>query len=355
MADIFDGLSGLTLNIEEATQDSDLIKVNPYLNPEVATVHGIQTGIQQDKYIPILGQLEDIGLVDPGTCGVNTYTGNFPVSEKTWTPKTISQRIPICADEIPAKLKFWRDEQKIIGRWDNISNPLKQYVLDLTGQAVSRAIIRIAEFGDTAAAVVGSGGYLTAGTTPGLFTMLSGMWKQIFTDGAGSGLIPRYTIDENAAVSKGLQMALASDRAYQTFAYLTENLAPEALSGNNIIQCTKTLWDNWVRYIEDKAGAYKPEIMQDGTSKYSFRGYTIKVRPDWDRLIRKYHDLGDTYYLPHRAIITDINNIPIGTRDTESFTALDAFYDKVTKKIYVDVAWNEDCKVLQEVNMAVAY
>lgn len=355
MADIFDGLSGLTLNIEEATQDSDLIKVNPYLNPDLTSVHGVQTGIQQDKYIPILGQLEDIGLVDPGTCGVNTYTGNFPVSEKTWTPKTISQRIPLCADEIPAKLKFWRDQQKIIGRWENISNPLKQYVLDLTGMAVSRAIIRIAEFGDTAGAVVGSGGYLTAGTTVGLFTMLDGMWKQIFTDGSGSALIPRHTIDENAAGTKAEQLDLGSTAAYDAFAYLTENLAPEALAGNNIIQCTKTLWDNWVRFIESKSGAYMPELMQDGMSKTTFRGYAIKVRTDWDRLIKKYHDLGTTYYLPHRALITDINNIPVGTRDTESFTSLDVFYDKKDKKIYVDVAWNEDCKVLQEVNMAVAY
>ncbi len=356
MADIFDGISGLTLNIEEATQDSDLIKVNPYLNPEVASVHGVQTGIRMDKYIPILGQLEDIGLADPGTCGVNTYTGNFPVSEKKWEPKTVSQRIPLCADEIPAKLKFWRDQQKIIGRWENIHKPLEQYVLDLTGLAVSRAIIRIAEFGDTAAAVVGSGGYLTAGTTVGLFSMLSGLWKQIFVDGAlGTPLVERYTITENSAGSKTEQMTLATTRAYDVFSALTEKLSPEALSGNNMIQCTKTLWDNWVKYIESLSGAYMPELLQDGMSKTQFRGYPIKVRADWDRLIKKYHDLGTTYYLPHRALITDINNMPVGTNDTESFNALDVFYDKVTKKVYIDVAWNEDCKLLQEVNMVVAY
>jgi hypothetical protein len=356
MADMFDGISGLTLNIQEATQDSDLIKVNPYLNPEIIAVHGVQTGIVMDKYIPILGQIEDIGLVDPGTCGVNTYTGNFPVSEKTWTPKTISQRIPLCVDDIPAKLKFWREQQKIIGRWENISKPLEQYVLDLAGLAVSRAIIRIAEFGDTAAALVANGGYITAGSTVGLFTMLSGMWKQIFVDGAlGTPLIPRYTITENSGGDKAAQLALAADRAYEVFAFLTEAIAPEALSGSNMIQCTKTLWDNWVRYIESKSGAYMPELLQDGMSKTQFRGYPIKVRPDWDRLIKKYHDLGTTYYFPHRALITDINNMPIGTNDTESFSALDVFYDKVSKKVYIDVAWNEDLKVLQEVNMVVAY
>jgi hypothetical protein len=356
MADMFDGISGLTLNIQEATQDSDLIKVNPYLSPEITSVHGVQTGVKMDKYIPILGQLEDIGRVDPGNCGVNTYDGSFPVSEKQWAPKLYSERIPLCVDDIPARLKFWRDQNVASKRWENIGKPLEQYILDLTGLAVTRAIIRIAEFGDTAAAVVGSGGYLTAGSTAALFTGQNGMWKQIFTDGAlPAPLIPRVEIDANAAATKALQLTLADDAAYQIFRKMTESMSPEAMANNNGFQVTKTLWNNWVAFIEGKAGAYKPELMQDGSSKNTFRGYPVIVRNDWDRLIKKYHDLGTTYYLPHRATFGDINNIPVGTSDTESFNALDVFYDKVTKKVYIDVAWMQDCKILLENNMVVAY
>jgi hypothetical protein len=313
------------------------------------------TGVKMDKYIPILGQLEDLGRVDPGNCGVNTFDGNFAVSQKQWTPKLYSERIPLCVDDIPQRLKFWRNENVASKRWENIGKPLEQYILDLTGLAVSRAIIRIAEFGDTAAEVVGSGGNFTAGTTLALFNAQNGMWKQIFTDGAGAQLIPRVTIDENAAATKAAQLVLADDAAYKIFMSLVQSMNPEAMGANNVIQCTKTLWDNWVGFIEGKAGAYKPELMQDGSSRSTFRGYNVVVRNDWDRLIKKYHDLGTTYYLPHRAIFTDINNIPIGTSDTESFNALDVFYDKVTKKVYIDVAWKQDMVVLQETNIVAAY
>jgi hypothetical protein len=90
-------------------------------------------------------------------------------------------------------------------------------------------------------------------------------------------------------------------------------------------------------------------------TKETFRGRPIIVRKDWDRMIRKYHDLGTTYYLPHRAILTDINNIPVGTSDTESFSSLDSFYWKKDKAHYTDVAWREDCKILQENSIVVAY
>lgn len=356
MADIFDSLAGLTLNTKEATEDSDLIKVNAYLNPEVSRVHGTQLGIIMDQYIPILGQFEDIGKLDPGSCGVNTVTDNFPVSEKTWTPKLISARIPICADDIPQKLKFWMEKNIASGRWDNINDALKQFVLDRASEAQARAIIRISEFADTAAAVVGSGGYLTAGTTAALFTMLDGMWKQIFIYQATSPTDQfRYEIAENSEASKQAQKTLAEERAYECFSALTEGLAPEAMSGNNVLMITKTLWDNWVRYLEKKGGAFKIELLQDGITKETFRGFPIIVRSDWDRLIKKYHDLGDTYYLPHRVLLTDINNIPIGTSDTESFSKIEAFYVQKDKTHYTDMAWRQDCKVLQEENLAVAY
>lgn len=356
MGDIFDDFSNLTLNNEEARAENELIKVNPYLTPEVQQVHAVQTGVIMDKYIPILGQIEDIGAVDPGSCGVNAYTTAIPVSQKTWTPKLISARLAICADDLPAKIKFWMEKNIASKRWEDISDPAKQFVLDRAQEALTRAIIRVADFGDTAAEVVGSGGYLTAGTTKSLFTMLDGMWKQIFTDGAlPSPLIYRYTIPENTLETKSEQMALASDAAYLAMKALDENLPAEAEAGNNVYQITKSLWDNWVTYIENKSGAYRPELLQDGMTKETFRGRQIIVRKDWDRLIKKYHNLGDSYFLPHRAILTDLAIIPVGTSDTESFSSIDAFYDKTDKKHYIDVAWREDMKILLEDSIAVAY
>lgn len=355
MADIFDQFANLTLNNEEATSDADLIKVNPYLTPDINRIHGVQTGVIMGKYIPILGQIEDIGLADPGNCGVNAFTDEIPVSQKTWDPALISARLSICKDDIPVKFKAWMEAQIASKRWEQINNALKQFVLDRTQEAVTRAIVRVAEFSDKAAALVAGGGQITAGSTVGLFTMINGLWQQIFADDAGDQEIYRYTIDENAQATKAAQLLLADDAAYKAFDALVVNLPAEAMSGKNVLQVTKSLWDNWVRFIENKSGAYRPELLQDGMTKETFRGFQLIVRSDWDRLIRKYHDLGASYYLPHRAILTDINNMPVGTSDTQSFTSLDSFYDKKDKKYYIDVAWREDCKLLLEDSIAVAY
>jgi hypothetical protein len=357
MADIFDQFANLTLNNEEARSDADLIKVNPYLTPEVKAIHGVQTGVIIDKYIPILGQFEDIGLVDPGTCGVNAFTDPIPVSQKTWTPKLISARIAICKDDLNVKFKAWMESQIASKRWEDINNDLKQYVLDKTQEAVTRGIIRVAEFGDTAAALATSGGHFSAGTTVALFSMLDGMWKQIFTDNAlgAAALIKRYTIAENTEATKANQLALASDTAKNAFEYMITNIAPEAKSGNLVIQCTQTLWDNWRQYVIGKGGEFNTQLLTKGMSEKEYGGYPIIVRNDWDRIIRKYYDDGTAYWLPHRATLNDINNVPVGTSDTESFSALDAFYWKKDKQYYIDVAWREDCKILQEINMATAY
>lgn len=355
MASILDGLSDLTLNIQEATQDSDLIKVNPFLLPQLTNVHAVITGVNADKYIPILGRLPDIGLADPGSCGVNAFTGKIPVSEKLWSPKLFSHRIALCADDIPARLKFWKNEQVASKRWESIAKPLEQWVLDLATQAMSDAILRIAEFSNKTAALASGGGYITSTATLALINQINGMWEQIFADGAGAGNIKRYTIEENNQATKAAQMALADNAAFEVFMYLVENFASNYSNETPVIQCTKGLYDNYVRYLTAKSGAYNPALIKDGFGKDTFMGYPIIVREDWTRKIEAYHDLGTTYYLPHRAIMSGLNNIPIGTSDTESFSAFDAFFDKKDKKLYIDLAWRQDCKVLLEEAIVAAY
>lgn len=360
MASVID-FSTLTLNSEEARSLAECVQEQLYSKPELNQVHDIQTGVEMDKYIPILGKYGLVGKVDPGNCSVNAETGTIPTSEKQWTPKLISGRLTHCQAELDSLLKFWKKSRIAAKTWEEVDNEMMAFINDRVLDAVFESVLRITEFGDTAAEVVGSGGYLTAGTTKTYFNMLSGMWKQIFTDIAlgSSAKAYRYTIDENALGSKALQLALADGddcRALKMFRAMYENIDSRAFDGNTLVfQITKTLADNWYTYLETKSLNFSIAEVQDGISKMYFRGIPIVVRKDWDRTIVAYHNLGDTYYLPHRAILTDINNIPIGTSDEESITSLDSFYDKTDKKHYIDFAYKIDQKNLQEELMAVAY
>lgn len=349
-------LAALTLNAEEARETADLVFENTYARPEITQVHGVMTGVEMDKRIPILGQFGLVGKVDPGSCGVNTETGQVPVSEKTWTPKLISFRMPHCQADVPQLLKFWKRARIAAKTWEEVDNEMLAFLTDRITDATVQSILRLSSFGDTAADTVANGGQLTNGTDKGYFTPLNGLWKQIFTDQAGAALSHRYTIDENTEATYVAQGALAADRALLMFRDMYNNIDPRAFDGQNLVfQVTRSLFTNWQDFLEDKSLVFMLNRTEEGATQWSYRGIPIVVRHDWDRFIRQYFNNGTTWYLPHRAILTDINNIPIGTSDEESLTSLDAFYDKTLKTHYTDVAYKLDQKNILEYNLAVAY
>lgn len=355
MASLID-LSGLTLNSEEARETADLVFEQVYSRPELTAVHGVQTGVEMDKYIPILGQFGLVGKVDPGSCGVNAETGQVPVSQKQWTPKLISFRQAHCQSDVPQLLKFWKRSRIAAKTWEEVDNEMLAFLTDRVTDATLQAILRLSSFGDTAAETVALGGHLTNGTTKAYFTPFNGLWKQVETDQAGSALSYRYEITENAGATYVDQQALAVDRALKTFRALYNNIDSRAFDGQTMaFEVTRSLFTNWQDYLEDKSLVFTLDRAEKGSNIFNYRGIPIIVRHDWDRFIRTYFDDGAAWYMPHRAILTDINNIPVGTSDEESLTSLDAFYDKTLKTHYTDVAFKLDQKNILEYNLAVAY
>lgn len=350
----------LTLNSDEARETSQLVFEKLYVKPEISQVHGVQTGVEMDRYIPILGQFGLVGKVDPGSCGVNTETGVIPVSQKQWTPKLVSFRLPHCQADVNTLMKFWKKSRIAKNTWEEVDNEMMAFITDRALDATLQSVLRISDFADTSASPVGDGAgneLLTAGTTKTYFNMLNGLWKQIFTDQAlGTPLTHRYTITENNGGDKATQLALAADASLKIFRDLYDNIDPRAFEGGTLVfMVTRSIMSNWQAFLEDKSLVFMLDRTEQGATRYSYRGIPIIVRHDWERYIRTYHDLSTTYYLPHRVILTDINNIPIGTSDEESLTSLDSFYDKVTKSWYLDVAYKLDCKLLLEYELACAY
>jgi hypothetical protein len=351
-------LAGLTTNPAEAADISQIVFEASFNRPELNAIHYVDTGVEMDRYIPILGNFGLIGKIDPGGCSSNTETGQIPTSEKEWTPKLISFREIVCGTDVPANFKAWKRARIANKTWEMVNDELMAFIADKTQDAIDRSIIRIAEFGDTTASPIGDATgnqLLTSGTTKTYFNMLNGMWQQIIADGVGSQLMYRYTIAENALLNKTAQMELASDAALNVLRKLYNNIDSRANEGNLTFQITKSLFDNWQDFIEDKSLVFMLTQTEQGSTTWSYRGIPIVVRKDWDRIIKTYFDLGDTYYLPHRAILCDIANIPIGTSDEESLHTFSSIYDPITKKHYLDGAYKLDMKILLEYAMAVAY
>lgn len=349
--------SELNLNEEEARSTSELVFEEVYSKPEILEAHDIQTGVEMDKRIPIMGQFDLVGQVDPGDCSTNEG-GTIPTSEKTWTPKLISFRLTHCQAELPTLLKFWKKSRIAKNTWEEVDNEMLAFVTDRALDATAESILRIADFGDVDATAVGDGGAenLTAGVDKTYFNMLNGMWKQVFTDQAGDAEIYRYTISENGEASKAAQDALATDRALKAMRSMYNNIDARAHNGNLVFQMTRSMFNNWQDYLEDKSLSFMLERTEEGkVTQWSYRGIPIVVRSDWDRYIRTYKNLGATFELPHRIVLTDLMNIPIGTSDEESMKDFTSHYSLDDKKHYIDVAYKLDMKILLEYAMAVAY
>lgn len=347
----------LTLNAEEARSTSECIFEQVYNKPEIANIHAIQTGVDIDRYIPIFGQLGMVGQADPGSCGVNVASNTIPTSQKKWEPKLVSFRLEHCEDFLPDLIKFWKKARQAAGRWEEVNNEEMAFITDKALDATVESIIRLADFGNKTISAFGDNTgdqTLTAGTDKKYFNVINGMWQQVFADAGVKSY--RYTIDENAGATKNAQTTLAPDRALQVFRNLYNNIDPRAFNGQNLVyQISKSLFNNWQDMMEDKSMVFMLTRTEQGSSTWQYRGIPIIVRDDWDRIIRTNFDNGTTYALPNRAILADINNIPIGTSDTESMKSFRSFYDFKAKTHYIDVAYRIDQKNLLEYNIASAY
>lgn len=352
--------SGLTLNVEEARSSNECIFEELFIKPDtLAAVHDVQTGVDMEKFIPILGKYGLVGKAGAASCASNIESGAIPTTQKKWAPKVVNFRIPHCQDDIPDLLKFWKKSMKAAGIWEEIDSEMVAFIESRVQDATYESILRYASFGDTDATNVGAGSgseTLTAGIDAGYFTVIDGMWKQIITDGAGAQEIYRSNISENALTTKAAQLELADDTALNAMRDMYDNLAPEAFKdGNLVYEVTRNFHSNWVKFLENKSLAFMLNRAEDGATKWDYRGIPIVIRYDWDEGIKAWHDLGTTYYLPTRAILTKLSNIPIGTSDEESMKELRSFFDYKDKQWYFDVAYRIDMKILEENKIAVAY
>lgn len=348
-------LSNLTLEPQEALEVSQAVFEAVYVKGPLSDYHFIAIGIQMKTQIPFYGLLPMLGKKSSG-CTPNAADG-LDTSEKYWDPELIDFRITHCQGDIDQLYKMWKRSRIALGTWEDVDSEMLNFITDRAIDAHKEAVLRISSFGDESALNVAGGGVITDGVDITFFTMLNGLWQQIYT-GVAAGDVYRHEITENSAADYTAQADLGATAALDAMRKTYENIDPRAFEADELkFQMTRSLFNNWQALLEDKslANSVRLEIENAKATKWMYRGITIEVRFDWDRNIRANQDNGTTYSNPHRLILTPLSNIPIGTSDEESMTSIDSFYDKKDKQWYFDGASNFDCKMLEEYMIAVAY
>lgn len=354
----------LTFSAEQVRSLSEAILEKYFTKPELSTFHTLVPGIEYKKKIAILGVLGLTGKKSNGDCSTDINPGTIGVSEKEWTPEYITDRFAQCWEDGLKESFFVYGMKAGIEAPDLTNTDFANFLEDRIGDAMYEGVLRHAWFGDTDAANYNSSpaGVVTNGTDVDYFNAIDGFWKQIFTIVAGNSdqKVTSFT-SKNAQATYALQRFDSTDTTNEIATVGLQSLidnADERLTetGSGIIICTKSVADQYKRERKKASGidlAYTR--VEKGINMLEIDGVKVYAFSFWDRMIKTYFDNGTKYYLPHRAVFTDKESLQIGTKEQSAMAKLDPFYDKLTKKYYVDYGYNIDVKIPEDYKIMTAY
>ena len=353
-------LKDLSLGVLEAQDVSQAIFQQVLEVGDIATHHEVHTGIDYDTQIPFIGTL---GLVGKKIlkCKPDANGSQIPVSQKKWTPVLIGDRFENCAVDANPLFKLFKAAQKINPDFFNkVGSEEEGVVMLRVEQAMREMLQRIAWFGDKTIDTFANGSYLTNGTDPLFFNMLDGFWKQIISIDIPTTSKFYVPISQNTTATYALQEVLPTDFAFNLFRkmYKKSDSRFKQLIGKGMkvcIHCTPEIAENWTDYREDKSLIFTLDKVETGGMRNAFRNIEIVPRYDWAATIQSYQDNGTTLHLPHRALMTTPENIPVGTVSTEDLQKLLSFYDPYHEVNVMDFRLKFDAKFLEDYLAVAAY
>lgn len=344
-------------NITYCGKEAEEIIMLPIVeSTKIEQLHTIITGVKARQQVVYMGDLDKITKLDAG-CGLGASEANIDLSEKFWDPAELKVWLTECYKDNMNKLFAWAGKNGI-ERSDLTDTEYLQMIIERVESAMPKDAFRIAWFAHKDAANIAGGGKLKAGVAVADYNQIDGFWEQIFAIMAAAPA-QKVTITENAGVSKTAQLALAADRAAKVFAELLEsaNIDPR-LQGDEgrVIYCTQSLFNNYKAYLRSFPNIDASyERIEGRYDSLRFDGVQVINVPDWDRIIRSDFDNGTTYDLPHRAVLTTKDNLPVALDASEALTDLQVFFDPVTELNHIKGGYKMDVMVAVDFMIAAAY
>lgn len=346
-----------TFNQEELKDWSKVIHELTFNDKELTELHDIETGVKYNQQIVFAGRMGLMGKAVVG-CAPNEVDG-LTLTEKSWTPIREDFRLTHCSADVNAQDKLVNQMSKMNPDFYNViegsQSSVGAFLVERVLSAFKENLLRKAWFNDTAVAVAPTG-VLTAGTDVDYFNSFDGLWKQIFSE-VGTGDKNYVEIANNAGVDYDGQV-LASGEGIAILKEMYKK-ADSRLKGHadKKFYVTTSVWDAYLDDLEDiqNQGAGNTMINENGQISLTYRGIPLEQMDFMDRTIQEFEDNGTTYYRPNRAVLTIPSNLPIATLATDDWGTLEAFYDKVSKKNYIDGIYTIDAKHLQSYLTVAAY
>ncbi len=345
-------------NQEELKDLSGVIAELGFNNPEITNLHAVEQGKKWNEQIVFSDRLGLLGK--PLTSCTPEEVAGLTFSEKTWTPKDFAFRLSHCTADSNKQDKLLRQMSRMNDDFYKIfegsQNPIGNFLIAQVVQALPEDILIKAWFSDESADEIAEGGNFTNGTDLAFFNSFNGLFKQLFTE-ILPGTKNHVEITANAGSDYDAQV-LAEGDAYAILRKMF-NKADSRLRGlqDKKFYVTRSIYDGYLNDLEDKqvSGAGNTMITENGQTRLFCRGIEVVNIEIWDRTINEYQNDGTKLYLPHRAVLTTPDNVPIATLNNADFSVTKAWYENKDNTNYIDGAYTLDAKHLEDYKTVVAY
>lgn len=301
---------------------------------QIGQLFDVRTGVHKGDKIVGIGEFNALGK-KAGTACTPTYEATkINAIQKEWANGEWEVALSMCYKDTMATLdKYTQQMGKDVADLTS-DDYVKIIVQPSLTEALNKAIIRMAFFGDTAAAnVSGSGGgNITAGVVTSLFTMCDGVFKRLETL-ATSDASSNVAITANSEITYAEQKSaiLASGIATGVFDSLIYNAKPELAQANDrVIIATRSLVDALERdlRVNNKGSELQWQSLFAGVDMTTYNGVNIVKMPILDQMIQQFNNTGTALVKPHRAIYTTKGNLLLGTGAKDAFQDFNIFYNE---------------------------
>lgn len=128
---------------------------------------------------------------------------------------------------------------------------------------------------------------------------------------------------QTGVVANVAHAALASDEAEDTFEKILNALPNELLAFNPAFMVTRSMLRNYIATLKGLGTDAAHQIVVNGQPAYSFEGFPVVSRPDWDKWIKA--DLNGIY--PHRVLFAPMENLLFATDGANDDEAVETWYN----------------------------
>lgn len=353
----FFNFGSVNFNGDEVHDIAKVIVDKTYGHPKMTQFHTVVSGVVTDMQVVYAGIMSKLTKADAG-CGTGAVSTGPALRQKTVSPKQVKVWQQLCADELDGSLMVYA-QKKGTDVSNIIGTKIEGFIVDSITPAMLEDAFRIIWFNDTTHTNVGAGSgteQIKVGVSTTDYTMIDGLWKQIFAIVAADAN-RRVTITENAGANYAAQDNLSATAARDYYRDLLTK-ADYRLQGaeNKIILSTVSLINNYADYLESQGVDASFKRLESGFVTLQRRGVTIIGWDFWDRTIRADIQNGTKYFSPHRAVLTTPENLGVYIDNGEgALSDIEIWYDQTEEMNNFRAKYKIDAKIAVDYMIEAAY